>query len=273
MTIICLIICNTDGNIFFARQFIPLFSKKDFFTQCSIFIQNYLSNKQLKYLDIHPYRYLYQLLNDKFILLLITKLNNSNIIIEQEALKTCHRLIQQRIGINVTEEMIKKEGIYLAMDLEEVIQNGLIQNLHIGEINSKINMIRVDKEEIKKKFEEKINKQKNVMIKQFEEMEKLEELNKNEKNENNNELNINVNLDNSNLNIINNKNNEMKNKDNNNGIIHENIHLNYKFEMVRINKPIVFKTPSGKVVLLAEQKKATESRKDKLIKGIKLGGH
>ena len=52
-------------------------------------------------------------------------------------------------------------------------------------------MIRVDKEEIKRKFEEKIIKQKNVMIKQYEEMEKLEKLNKKE---NGNEININVNF-------------------------------------------------------------------------------
>ena len=255
MTIICLIICNTDGKVFFARQFIPLFSKKDFFTQTTIFIQNYSSNKQLKYIDIYSYRYLYQLLNDKFIVLLISKLKNSNIIIEQEALKTCLRLIHQRIGVNITAESIKEKGIDLAIDLEEVVQNGLIQNLHIGEINSKINMLRVDKEEIKKKFEEKINKQKNVMIKQFEEMEKLEEIK--EKNEISNE-NINK--------------NGFKNKDNYGGMITGNIHLNYKFEMVKINKPIVFKTPSGKVILLAEQKKNVESRKDKLVNGLKLGG-
>ena len=267
MTIICLIICDKNGQILFARQFISLFSKKDFYTQTSIFIKNYSSNKELKYIDIYSYRYLYQLLNDNYILLLITKINNSNIILEQEALKVCHRLIQQRIGINITPELIKKEGINLAMDLEEVIQNGLIQNLHIGEINTKINMIQVDKEEIKKKFEEKLNKQKNVMIKQYKEMEKLEELNKKQ----NNEININFDIDENKLNL--NKNSEIKNKENHNNMTHEKIKLNYKFEMVKINKPIVFKTPSGKVVLLAEQKKPVESRKDKLINGIKLGGH
>ena len=267
MTIICLIICDKNGQILFARQFISLFSKKDFYTQTSIFIKNYTSNKELKYIDIYSYRYLYQLLNDNYILLLITKINNSNIILEQEALKVCHRLIQQRIGINITPELIKKEGINLAIDLEEVIQNGLIQNLHIGEINTKINMIQVDKEEIKKKFEEKLNKQKNVMIKQYKEMEKLEELNKKQ----NNEININFDIDENKLNL--NKNSEIKNKENHNNMIHEKIKLNYKFEMVKINKPIVFKTPSGKVVLLAEQKKPVESRKDKLINGIKLGGH
>ena len=267
MTIICLIICDKNGQTLFARQFISLFSKKDFYTQTSIFIKNYTSNKELKYIDIYSYRYLYQLLNDNYILLLITKINNSNIILEQEALKVCHRLIQQRIGINITPELIKKEGINLAIDLEEVIQNGLIQNLHIGEINTKINMIQVDKEEIKKKFEEKLNKQKNVMIKQYKEMEKLEELNKKQ----NNEININFDIDENKLNL--NKNSEIKNKENHNNMIHEKIKLNYKFEMVKINKPIVFKTPSGKVVLLAEQKKPVESRKDKLINGIKLGGH
>ena len=250
-----------------------IFSKKDFYTQCSIFIKNYEPNNELKYIDLYSYRYLYQLLNDNYILLLITKLNNSNIIIEQEALKVCHRIIQQRIGINISPELIKKEGINLAIDLDEVIQNGLIQNLHIGEINTKINMVRVDKEEIKKKFEEKINKQKNVMIKQYKEMEKLEELNKKENNEND-EVKMNGNFDENNLLNLNKTNeNKNKNKENNNNMIHGNIKLNYKFEMVKINKPIVFKTPSGKVVLLAEQKKPTESRKDKLINGINLGSH
>ena len=186
---------------------------------------------------------------------------------EQEALKVCYRLIQQRIGINITSELIRKEGINLAIDLEEVIQNGLIQNLHIGEINTKINMIRVDKENIKKKREQKIDKQKNIMIKQFEEMEKLEKINKKD----NNKINDNLGFDNNKLNL--NKNNESKKNENNNSMIHENIKLNFKFEMVKISKPIVFKTPSGKVVLLAEQKKPVENRKDRLISGIKLENH
>ena len=267
MTVICLIICDSNGKIFFAKQFIPLFSKKDLFTQCSIFIKNYISNKEIKYIDLYSFRYLYQLLNDNNILLLITKLNKSNIFLEQEALKVCYRLIQQRIGINITLELIRKEGINLAIDLEEVIQNGLIQNLHIGEINTKINMIRVDKENIKKIREQEIDKQKNIMIKQFEEMEKLEKINKKD----NNEINTNLDFDNNKLYL--NKNNESKKNENNNSMIHENIKLNYKFEMVKISKPIVFKTPSGKVVLLAEQKKPVENRKDRLISGIKLENH
>ena len=270
MTIICLIICDTNGKIFFARQFISLFSKTDFFIQSSIFIKNYSSNKQLKYIDLHSYRYLYQLLNDNFILLLITKINNSNIILEQEALKVCHRLVQQRLGINITSELIKKEGIDLAIDLEEVIQNGLIQNLHIGEINSKIKMIRVDKNEIKKKFEQKINKQKKIMIKQYEEMEKLEKINKKEKDHN--EININVNFDD--INKINlNKINDINSNQNNNNSIHQFIELKYKDDIFKIEKPIKFATPSGKTILLAEQKKPVEFRKDRLIKGMKLENH
>ena len=197
MTVICLIICDSKGKLFFARQFIPFFSKKDLYTQCSIFIKNYTSNKEIQYIDLYSYRYLYQILNDNFILLLVTKLNKSNIILEKEALKVCHRLIQQRIGINITSELIKKEGINFAIDLEEVIQNGLIQNLHIGEINTKINMIRVDKEEIKSKIAQKKDKQKKVMIKQYEEMEKMENMHKRDKNE----TNINLDFDNNNLNL------------------------------------------------------------------------
>ena len=263
MVIICLIICNNVGKIIFARQFIPLFSKTDLFHQSTIFIKNYSPNSDLKYLDIPPYRYSYQLLNEKLILLLISKLkNNNNIIIEQETLKICYRLIQQRIGADLDESSIKKEGINLAIDLEEVVQSGLVQNLNFGKINSNINMIRVDKEEKKKKIENELNKQKNNMIKQFSEMEKLEKLN----NVNNNfdEINIHLNSDKKDI-----KPNLNKEKEKN--IIHDSIRLNYKFDIVKVEKPIVFKTPSGKVVLLAEQKKAVDKRKDKNIKGMKLG--
>ena len=257
MVIICLIICNNVGKIIFARQFIPLFSKTDLFHQSTIFIKNYSPNSDLKYLDIPPYRYSYQLLNEKLVLLLISKLkNNNNIIIEQETLKICYRLIQQRIGADLDESSIKKEGINLAIDLEEVVQSGLVQNLNFGKINSNINMIRVDKEEKKKKIENELNKQKNNMIKQFSEMEKLEKLN----NVNNNfdEINIHLNSDKKDI-------KPNLNKEKEKSIIHDSIRLNYKFDIVKVEKPIVFKTPSGKVVLLAEQKKAVDKRKDKNI--------
>ena len=263
MVIICLIICNNAGNLIFARQFIPLFSKKDLFHQSILFIKNYSINSQLKYLDIPPYRYSYQLLNDNLILILISKLkDNNNILIEQETLKICYRLIQQRLGIDIDEASIKRNGINIAIDLEEIVQDGLVQNLNFGEINTKINMIRIDKEEKKKKHEIALNKQKNNMIKQFAEMEKLEKLNEGQ----NNFGEININL--------NNKIDELKknlNKNKENIMFHDSIRLNYNFEIVKIEKPIMFKTPSGKVVLLAEQKKAIEKRKDKDSKGLKLG--
>ena len=263
MVIICLIICNNVGNIIFARQFIPLFSKKDLFHHSSIFIKNYSINSELKYLDIPPFRYSYQLLNEKLVLILISKLkNNNNIIIEQETLKNCYRLIQQRIGTDLNELSIKKEGINLAIDLEEIVQNGLVQNLNFGEINTNINMIRIDKDEKKKIIEMKLNKQKNNMIKQFNEMEKLEKLN--DKSNFLSEINIDLN------NKIN-ENNHNINKERESNMMHDCIRLNYNFDIVKVEKPIVFKTPSGKVVLLAEQKKAIENRKDKIINGMKLG--
>ena len=263
MVIICLIICNNVGNIIFARQFIPLFSKKDLFHHSSIFIKNYSTNSELKYLDIPPFRYSYQLLNEKLVLILISKLqNNNNIIIEQETLKNCYRLIQQRIGTDLNEFSIKKEGINLAIDLEEIVQNGLVQNLNFGGINTNINMIRIDKDEKKKIIEMKLNKQKNNMIKQFNEMEKLEKLN--DKSNFFSEINIDLN------NKIN-ENNHNINKERESNMMHDCIRLNYNFDIVKVEKPIVFKTPSGKVVLLAEQKKAIEIRKDKIINGMKLG--
>ena len=165
------------------------------------------------------------------------------------------------MGLDINETSIKKEGLNLAIDLEEIVQSGLVQNLKFGEINSKINMLRIDKEEMKKNIEIKLSNLKSNMIKQFSEMEKLEKLNNNNKNMN--KLNFNINSDIKGKEHIINNNRE-------NGITHDCIRLNYKFDIVKIEKPIVFKTPSGKVVLLANQKKAVEIRKDKEIKGKKL---
>ena len=272
MTIICLLICDKNGKLFFARQFISLFSKNDFFTNVSIFINSYNPNSDLNYMEINNYRYLYKVLNSKFFLILISSKNNINIIMEQEALKTCHTLIQQRLGLEITEQNIRKEGINLAIDLEEIIENGLIQDLHIGKINTKINMIRVDKNEIKKKIEQKNIKQRELMIKQFKEMEKLEELNENNKNDNDKKDNEDIQINFTTERLNKNKNNAKENKSyNGNDSIPGNIRLNIKFELVQVKKPIVFKTPSGKVVLLGEQKKPVETRKEKLIKGLKLG--
>ena len=55
------------------------------------------------------------------------------------------------------------------------------------------------------------------------------------------------------------------------GVLKEFFENEHKNDIVKVEKPIVFKTPSGKVVLLAEQKKAVEKRKDKNIKGMKIG--
>lgn len=260
MVIICLIICNNVGKLIFARQFISLFSKQDLFYQTTLFIKNYLPNSQLKYLDIPPYRYSYQLLSEKYILILISKLKNNNVVVEQETLKIFYRLIQDRIGIDINEASIKKEGINLAIDLEEIVQSGLVQNLKYGEINTKINMIRVDKEEQKIKREKELYKQKTNMIKQIDEMEKLEKLNKDTNDANNN----------FNINMEDNFQNEIKKNQENSIAIHGLIKLDYVFEIIEIKKPIYFKTPSGKVVLLAEQKKAIEKRKDKEIKGLRI---
>ena len=267
MVIICLIICNNVGKMIFARQFISLFSKQDLFHQTNIFIKNYSPNSQLKYLDLYPYRYSYQLLNENLILILISKIksNISNIILEQETLKICYRLIQQRIGVEINETSIKNEGLNLAIDLEEIVQNGLVQRLKFGEINTNINMIRIDKEEKKKKYEMELDKLKNNMNKQFSEMEKLEKLNNMDKKLNK----INIDLNNKKRYISHNVNSVYN--DNGKYMIHDSIKLNYKFDIIKIKKPIEFRTPSGKVIKLAEQKKAIEKRKDKEIKGKKLG--
>ena len=78
-----------------------------------------------------------------------------------------------------------------------------------------------------------------------------------------------------NISIINNNNNNNMNNNNNinkkifNGIQH-NIHLNEKIEFIQIERPIKFKTPSGKVILMSEELKKQNFQKHKQIKGLIL---
>ena len=88
-------------------------------------------------------------------------------------------------------------------------------------------------------------------MRQIDEFEKIERKKEEEENKNNN--------------------NEKKNYINNSVITHK-IHLNEKFEFVQIERPKVFKTPSGKVVLLSNIEKYEKIEKEKLIKGIQLKG-
>ena len=247
MGIVSILIVNKDGKIILCRAFISI-TKSDIHTFTSFFIRNINKNLETNIFESLNHRYIFISLNsDNMYLILITTIN-SNIIQDNKILKICHRIIQDCCKGGIKEENIKKNWIKIIMNLDEMSNNGLIQNDNYGDIHTKVEMIKFDKLEFKKEIKEKMEKNKNILIRQINEFEKIERIKEEEENKK--------------------KNNEKKNN-NNNGITHK-IHLNEKFEFVQIERPKVFKTPSGKVVLLSNIEKYEKIEKEKLIKGIQL---
>ena len=246
MVIVSLLIVNKEGKIIFSRAFIPI-TKNDINTFSSFFIRNLNKNLETTLFESNNYRYLFISLNtDTMYLLLITSLN-SNIIQDNKILKISYRIFNDCCKEGLNEENIKKNWILIFMYLEEMINNSFIQNENYGDIHTKVEMIKFDKLEFKKMKEKKNEKDKNLLIKQINEFEKIERKKEEEENK---------------------KNNNNENKINNNYGINHKIHLNEKFEFVQIERPKIFKTPSGKVVLLSNIEKYEKIQKEKLIKGI-----
>ena len=250
MGIVSLLIVNKDGKIILSRSFISI-TKSDIHTFTSFFIRNINKNLETNIFESLNHRYIFISLNsDNMYLILITTIN-SNIIQDNKIFKITHRIIQDCCKEGIKEENIKKNWIKIIMNLDEMSNNGLIQNDNYGDIHTKVEMIKFDKLEFKKEIKKKIERDKNILMRQIDEFEKIERKKEEEENKKNN--------------------NEKKNYNNNSGITHK-IHLNEKFEFVQIERPKVFKTPSGKVVLLSNIEKYEKIEKEKLIKGIQLKG-
>ena len=248
MSILSTIICTLSGRLLFCRQnpppYIPPMTKRDIYNHMVSFIRNYNPKSQTTLIENESYRYVYLPLNSHSIYLVIITSNTSNIISDMNVLKLSHRAIID-ICKNVTENSIIEKGIDIVMSLDEIVFNGLQYSKNIYDVKTKVNMIKFDIKEIKEIQREQREKEREIMKKQMEEMEKVEK--EKEMNQENRQKN-------------NNKRKEIH--------IDNNIRLKEKIEFIQLEKPNVFKTPSGKVVLLSSRIKRKEEQT--MIKGLKL---
>ena len=237
MTIICLIIVNNSGDLLFARQFIHKFSKTDLFLQSLIFIKTYNLYSNINYFENYGFRYIFQILKNDLFLVMITTIN-SNLIMDIKCMKLSSRILSDLCNKEINKEIICKKGIEFALYLDEIFQYKYIVNTNSSVIKSNINNIVIDENIIKEEKTRIQSERKQELIRKFQEYEKLERFKSEEKGSSENH------------------------------IFDHHIKLNYEFKLVKLNKPIKFKTPSGKVVLLSERKKNNNSLKK--IKGLKL---
>ena len=239
MSILSTFICSLSGRLLFSRQNPPYYlsplSKREIENHMVYFIRHFNKNSQLSLIESSTNRYLYLPLNANSIYIVILTSINSNIVCDMKILKLSHRVVVD-ICKEVNEKSIIEKGIDIVMGLDEIVFNGLQYAKNIYDVITNVKMIKIDIKEIKEIQRKQREKERAAMIKQMEEMEKMER--KEEKNEKK----------------------QIK--------IEHKIHLNEKFEFVQLEKPNVFKTPSGKVVLLSSKVKTIEE--NKLIKGMTL---
>lgn len=237
MSILSTFICTLSGRLLFSRQNPPYYlsplSKREIESHMVYFIRNFNKKSQLSLIESNTHRYLYLLLNANSIYIVVLTSINSNIVCDMKILKLSHRVVVD-ICKEINENKIIEKGIDIVMGLDEIVFNGLQYAKNIYDVITNVKMIKIDIKQIKEIQKEQREKERAAMIKQMEEMEKLEE--KEEKKA------------------------PVK--------IEHNIRLDEKFEFVQLEKPNVFKTPSGKVVLLSSKLKTIEE--NKLIKGMTL---
>lgn len=248
MSILSTIICTLSGRLLFCRQnpppYISPMTKRDIHSHMVFFIRNYNPKSQTTLIESEKHRYVYLPLNSNSIYLVIITSNTSNIISDMNILKLSYRAIIE-VCNNVTENSIIEKGIDIVMSLDEIVFNGLQYSKNFYDVKTKVNMIKFDIKEIKEIQREQREKEREIMKKQMEEMEKLErEKEMKQENRNNSKHKIKeINIDN-------------------------NIRLKEKIEFIQLEKPNVFKTPSGKVVLLSTKIKQKEEHT--MVKGLKL---
>ena len=263
MKIYSVFICDKNSKLILCRNYIEM-SLTEINNHVSYFINN-INNKindDINLIKINKFYYNYISMNNNIFLVLISSVNNNNFIILEKFLKILFRILNGICKNNLNENEIKKNFLNIIFYFDETINNQLIINLNYAQIHNNVEMIQIDKKiKIKEQKEEK-EKIKQTLIKQMNEFEKME----NFKNLNNNNVNniINNNNNNNNMNNSNNTNKKIFN-----GIQH-NIHLNEKIEFIQIERPIKFKTPSGKVILMSEELKKQNFQKHKQIKGLIL---
>jgi hypothetical protein len=158
MVVISASVCNKNGKIVLARQFIPITKMK---------LEEYMANfpklieqsqgKQCNFIETDSIRYVYQPMEKLFLVLITSK--QSNIIEDIEVIRQMQQVIVSQCQTqSVDEKTVAKRAIDLILCFDDIISNGLRESVTNSQIESYIHMDSTD---------EKIH-QKQQMIKEHE---------------------------------------------------------------------------------------------------------
>lgn len=223
-----IIINKKESKLIFARSFVQ-FTKRQLEELTVEFCKNVTQCSDLTLIEGTQCRFIFRLIEGLYIVYL-SKLN-SNPVTDSEVLKLVYRIICEICDEVPNEDKIKLNALDIAMALDEIVYMGLRQGYSYGGVMLNYKMIRITDEEFQKKIIANEEKERLLMIQRMKDLEKIED----EKSRQ-----------------IGNKEPSFKKESN---AFEHKIHLSDKFDIVKIEKPNVFKTPSGKVILVSTKEK------------------
>ena len=150
MAVISASICNKNGKILVARQFIPITKIK---------LEEYLANfpkliaesqgKQCTFIETDSIRYVYQPMEKLFIVLITTKA--SNIIEDIEVIRLMQQVIVSQCQTqSVDDRTISKKAFDLILCFDDIISNGYRESVSVTQIESYCEMDSVDEKVFRK---------------------------------------------------------------------------------------------------------------------------
>ena len=161
MSIIGLLIFSIKGKLLLYRHLSKYNLQSKSQIECHIlnFLLLYKPTQESSIIINNTYTYLYLHLSQSEFISIITT-TKSNIIIDMQVLKLCHRVIIDICGINFNEQLLRENALKIFESIDEIYINDLKYAKNIYDVKTNVNMIKLGIMEIKKKKEEKKEKEK-----------------------------------------------------------------------------------------------------------------
>lgn len=223
-----IIINQKESKLIFAKSFVQ-FTKRQLQELTVEFCKAVTHCNDLTLIEGEKCKFIFRLIDNLYIVYL-SKLK-SNPVSDSEILRLVYRIICEICEEAPNEEKIRSNAIEIAMALDEIVYMGLRQGCSYGGVMLNYKMIRITDEEFQKKVIENEEKERTLMIQRMKDIEKKEDE------------------------ILRQKENKQSNYKKASNLIEHKIHLSENFDIVKIEKPNVFKTPSGKVIIVSTKEK------------------
>lgn len=151
MAALSVVICNKNARIIFARQFFNI-TRMDLEEYIVQFSRGVDSCKEITHFESNKVRYIFIPIDSLYLILITTK--NSNIIEDTEILKLIYRLIQDLCGA-INSESIVTNAFEIMLGIDDIVSLGYRNSVNLGQIKQYLQMESIEEKEFKRKKENK----------------------------------------------------------------------------------------------------------------------